>query len=1245
MKQLNLKVLLSLLFLLAINPIWSQSKLEQGWDAFNENDLKGARQLFIAATENQSTAEEAWISLTILNAIDRDDASALEALDHFFDVSKDPNPYLHALWYEQNLLNTSYRFTKERTELLKKMIASGKLNSTMLAKANSLMGTMLEESNKFDKGDLEFAKIGAIMNWQLLGALENISASGFNKQWEAIEHPEPEYIFQNDYFAPIQWFTIDNYRPGRWIRQGYHGYTDQSIYFAQNFLKFDNEKDLQIRLGVSGSVKVWLNDRLLFSQEEERNNGIDAYIFSAHFNRGYNRLLIQLGEGDEVDGMNFLVRLTDNDGQVFNAYTVSTSLEDYKKETQYVSKEIPSFSNVFFEEKVAKDHSVLNQILLAKSYLSYDQSYFARKTLLKTKQRARLSSYVSTQLMNLYIRQDARTLYSEEFERLKKIDPDYPTAIIALFNEALKEKNNEKAEELVNKYEKVMGECAQLYNLKIELAHAREEQQEMIELMNEAYNKYPYNQDFMDYKYQIYAQIDGNYGGALGVLKRFLKLNYDTDVMENMADHFADLGNHAEVIKIMKAMIENEPYKIGFKADLADYYAGMQKYQEAIDVYKNLMVYAPYAGYYMGALAQAYSEIKSPNTKETYEKAMIYSPQNFELKKNYREYTDKKPIWEYFEEVKLDKLFANSPAVSDYPEDNSLIIKYETQKVVYKNGGSQEKNYILVKVFNATGVDTWKDYEIGESNVNVERAEVLKANGSKLKAEVRGSRVVFTNLEPNDAILLIYSTKSSGGGALQKHFWDNVYFNITYPYLDRKYNLLVEEGLIFESKFNFGGITPTVTKMDDEFSMHSWYRANQPSIKTEPYMPSFCDFSEVLYLSTIPDWNWINQWYFDLYNTKAKSDYEVKEVAAQIIAGHENLSDREKIHLVYDYVVKNIRYSSIPFRQNGVIPQKASKVINTKIGDCKDVSTLFIALCRELGYKADIVLVNTRDNGEKDLSLPNIGFNHAIAKVYIDDTYYIVELTSDLNAFSTMGQYLKNAFVLEINGVKSAPYLLDAKTRVPNAVKRTTEVEIKGTDLKITRTALRFGDYAASSRSTYRDIGAEKRLSEMQTAISDEFPRSKVTTLAFDSNLYNTNDSLFYKYTFDVTDAFINFNGNLLIEIPFAIKQSSMDFINNPTRKYGLNFWEYINDDYNEEVCTINIPANLSLVNLPKDIIHSSEFADYSLKFKTVGNKVIITRRIVYKRDKVELSQYQAFSDFYAKVIKADKTQIGFKEK
>ena len=1245
MSQLSKLVLTLSLSIFFSSYAFTQNHYQKAWTAFNQNKLNEARrELHDAISQNQNV-EKAYLTLSIINTIDKEDGSALDNFIEFATRSKNINPYLYAMWYDDNLLGSSQMLSKKRLSFLKQLMDNNKLNSTMVAKINFALGYNLQSREKFKASNEYFSKVGEIMQWQLAGNFENISGSGFNKKWKAINHPEADATFKNKYGAPVQWFQIADYLPGRWIHPGYQSHVSNSIMFAQTFVKSATDQDVQLRLGVSGSVKVWVNDKLMFSEEDERNNGIDAYVFTSHLKSGFNRILIQLGQSDDVTDMNYLLRITDNNGKLVEGLEARSSFRPYQKENSFQSKEIPSFCEHYFQKQLSSQpNNLLNLILMAKAYSSNDKNYKTRKTIKTAKKLAPKSSYIANLLMNVYIREDANTLLSLELEKVKHEDARNPLSLQLLYNEALDEKDYDKAAKIVDEIEDIYGKNIDVYTKRIELLGKKEEQKALISMIEEAYKKYPKNWGFVQYRYLVAVKVDNNYSYAISLLYSFVKHNYNTNAWKAIAKYYRAIGNTKKAISIYQKMEANQPYLPSYTNIIASTYASMGDYNKAILYYKKLITKAPYIGYYIGELAKAYKE-KGDDATATFEKALLYNPTDFDLRKIYREYTHKKAVFDYFDEPDLYKMYKESKNAKDYPEDNSLIIDYETQKVVYHDGGSEEKIYLLIKVFNATGIDQWKEYNIGYQSADIEKAEVLKKDGNKLKAETNGSHIVYTNLEEGDAILLIYSIRLANSGKLLKQFWDDNFFAYQYPFNTIKYSLLVQDKLPFTYKMNHSELKPSIEEKDKEFTLYTWQEHNKASVKTEKYMQSFSDFAPELHLSTIPNWNWVNKWYYDISTTKAKSDYEVEDVTHKILKGKDSLSDKDKIHLIYDYVVNNIHYSSIPFRQNGIVPQKASRVINTKIGDCKDVSTLFIALCREAGYKANLLLVDTRNNGEQDLFLPSIGFNHAIAKVYVDSTFYIVELTSDLNAFSTMGRTLKKSFVLEINGTNSEPFLLDSKTRVPNAFKRTTTVTINGDNLAIKRSAIKYGDYASATRNSYRDIGNKKREKKMQRAISDDFAHTKLLSLHFDTTLYTTADSVVYNYDFTVDDAFTSFGNTQLIEMPFSIKQGPMDFINNPNRKYALAFWKYINDDYQLETLTFNIPKDLTLAEMPKDMHYSSAYADYNLTFHKTKNKLIAIRKIVFKKDIVPAKDFQNFANFYAKVIKADKTQIGFKSR
>ena len=229
-------VLLIAVFLLKFSVTQSQDHYTKGWEYFNDNKLEEARDEFTDASKNSKTAKDAYLSLVFLNTIDKDKEESFEAFKNFYLKVENPNPYLYTLWLEKGLMKNRGKKDKARLTFLKEMMASGKLNSTMTAKANAMMGYHFQDIGDFKKSDEYFAKIGAIMEWQLAANFENISGSGFNKEHDAITHPENDYEFINRNGAPVKWFDMLRYRPAKWIRPGYHAYTSNSVVFTQSFI-------------------------------------------------------------------------------------------------------------------------------------------------------------------------------------------------------------------------------------------------------------------------------------------------------------------------------------------------------------------------------------------------------------------------------------------------------------------------------------------------------------------------------------------------------------------------------------------------------------------------------------------------------------------------------------------------------------------------------------------------------------------------------------------------------------------------------------------------------------------------------------------------------------------------------------------------------------------------------------------------------------------------------------------------
>src|SRR5262249_10529073 len=82
---------------------------------------------------------------------------------------------------------------------------------------------------------------------------------------------------------------------------------------------------------------------------------------------------------------------------------------------------------------------------------------------------------------------------------------------------------------------------------------------------------------------------------------------------------------------------------------------------------------------------------------------------------------------------------------------------------------------------------------------------------------------------------------------------------------------------------------------------------------------------------------------------------------------------------------RQIRYTGVELAEAALVPAAPAEVLLRKYGDCKDKSTLLVAMLRAAGLKANLALLAADGGTDVARDLPGLdGFNHAI--VYVDST-------------------------------------------------------------------------------------------------------------------------------------------------------------------------------------------------------------------------------------------------------------------
>ncbi|WP_347159612.1 DUF3857 domain-containing protein [Pontibacter chitinilyticus] len=1247
------QLLLPLLFIF-LTPLLalaqSSADLDAAWKSFYANDRQQARELFNKATHDAATKAEAHLGLSLLATIDKTDAEAFAEYTRFAAASPNPYPYTFALWSTEAVTAGSGKKTPAQVAYLQALSKDARANGTLRAMAQSILGGHYEAINNDKQAEAAYSQMGAITDWQIVGEFENISASGFNKAYGPIKNGSNDATFTNKAGASVKWFNLPAFRADRWIDFTYHFYAHNSVIYAQTYVMSPVEQEVQLRLGVSGSLKAWMNDKLVLAEQEERNNDLDTYLTTVKLHKGYNRLLVQVAES-YADRSNFMARLTDETGKAIDGLSYSKVPQPYTVETVYEAKNIPLFAEAYFQDLVKKEPGkVLNYLLLGHTYLRSQKNYEARKAFTAAQKLAPESSYIMGLLVQLYQQERNRTQLATTLEWLKDKDPENPFSLNLLFHDEIEKENYDNAAAVLAKIEKIYGKDENVYMKRLQLATAEKKEVEIVKLADEAYSKFPENADFVKLEYLIEKTVRKNSKSSVNILKNYLKDHNHNAYAELLAEDYFQKGAVSDGLNIYQSAIARNPVAVGYQYKLGTIYANLQDHKKAEDTYRKALLTSPYVGKYWAELAKTQNvNGKKAEAISSYQKAIEYEPTDFSSIKELRKLENKKDVFEYFPAVDIYALAKAAPGAAAYPEDRTLIVYDEVQRVVYKSGASEERRIFVLKMLDEQGVDDWKEYEIGynsDQRMVVEKAEVIKKNGTKVPAETNGNQLVFTNLEVGDAIHYTYKLENYNEGRLASHFWDKYYFTHFLPYLTTKYSLLISPEVKFQYKMTQQPLEPAVSKPDADFNLYVWKKENQAALKFEDKMPAMADVAQTLHLTTIPDWNYVSNWYSDLASEKAKADFEVKEVVADLFKDKSNLTEEAKVKLIYDYIIDNIKYSSVSFRQSGLIPQKASTVLNTRIGDCKDVSTLFVAMCKEAGIDASLVLVNTRDNGLSEMELPSIEFNHCMARVELNGKPHYLELTSNYLPFGSLYSDALNSRILEITGEKNTQPLqlgyLNPAVRKPNTVVRQTMINIKDRNLEISERNYNTASLAAYNKSRYRNLSGKEREKQMLDGLKSYYTNASLSKLEF-FGLEGTADTVRSNIDYALQDIITQVGGMSLFALPWSSKATASEFVVNAERTFPIDLSKVKYADTDRETITIIIPANKALVEVPKTVTYSCAYATYTLSCKQVNKSLQFTRELVYKGDIIPAGKVQEFSNFYKKVIEADARQIAFK--
>lgn len=1228
----------------------------KAWQFLNANKRTEAETLLQSALSEPNQFKDAYITNIYLKSFSGKEDNITDFFDAFYKKADNPYPYVYALWFNSAVLGQNGKKTvNHQLKLLDNLIDDEKTPGTLIAAANYRKGLHYIFSNSFDKAQKSYDEIGNIRNWQYAGPFENISESGFFKDYGPLSHPEPSATFTSLTNAEVKWITPPSESNDGWIPLCYQFNVQTAITYAQTFVTAPSDMTVYCNAGATGSLKIWINDELIISEAKERVTEFDTYTTKYELKKGVNRILVQLGFTGSTYP-NFTIRLTDEKFRAIPNLKGSTTFTSYNKQSALANKKelVTHFAESFFIDKITTEpDNLLNYLLLTDVYLRNKKIIEARNIITTAIEKAPENSMLKIKMIEVLLKEENRTLLLEEIEKIKQADSESLLVLDLKIKELFDSQKYDDGSIELEKRIKLYGEDETTSWYKINLLSYNNKYDELVKEAEKLYTIYPENVQLVDLMYIIKKDVYKDKKAAIKVYESFMKNNYNYGIYKKYTEILAEQGEFEKALVVKKKMAESFPYSPDGYFDLAKYFYTTKEFTKAEEYIKKAIALSPYNEQYWEHNGDIKSEQKNTEAAlAAYNNSLYFDPNQYTVIDKLRKLNNKPELYKLFTESDINKIIKEDKIENAKNTDYGYYYILDQKEVIlHPKGACEEYLTMLIRITNEKGVDRYKESSISYNNSQsllIEKAEIIKKNQSRIEGERNGNEIVFTNLEVGDVVVFKYKLNNYTYGRFAKEFWDKFYFGSQIYTSINRYSLLAPKQLKLNYVFNNHSLKPAIKPIED-FSLYTWEIHDLDPVKEESLLPSITDIGATLHISTISSWNDISNWYSDVCNNEAEKDFEIIGLYQKLFPeSQKNKTQFEKAKIIYNYIQSNIRYSSVSFRQSAYVPQRPSTTLTTRLGDCKDLSSLFVTLSKMAGITAQMVLVDTRDNGEKDILLPSIEFNHCIVKALLDNKEYFIELTDNYLPFGSLPNNLLNAIILEIplrtSTHSSEAKLLKTSTRTKDVVKREIDIIPSESDLNIKVKTIKYGSLSSSTRYDYLNLDYDKQLKDLEKVIANSYKNNvKMDKVSF-IDLEKLNDSVVYHYNYKVKNEISEIGAIKTFRITYPDIIASLDNFTSDERIYPIDYWSYENTDAYETIVNITAPTGTKFIELPTSETLSFKDMKFTLQYVLKSpNKLTIIRKFSNTRNNISASDYIGFKSFFEKIVKAEQKLIAFK--
>ncbi len=608
------------------------------------------------------------------------------------------------------------------------------------------------------------------------------------------------------------------------------------------------------------------------------------------------------------------------------------------------------------------------------------------------------------------------------------------------------------------------------------------------------------------------------------------------------------------------------------------------------------------------------------------------------------------------------QIIADAPNKNDYPDADVVILFNHFSHDVSPTGQSRYTTHQVVKILTERGIQKYGDiaipYQPTSQNIGVNIARTFGIDGTvhlppeeafndvtppgllsrNLYSDLMWHVISMVGLTPGVCIEYQVTLEDKIETTAGSETWITGGFNFqnSEVTLQTTYALRMPQDWNLKWKVERTDLEPEIDYDENGIVQYIWQSGEMPALEIEDAMPHINDIAPRLSYSSIKSWHNVYNWYKNLAKDRYTPDEHMQETVEKLT---QNLKTHEEIiRTIYYYVAKQIRYVGIELGQSAYQPSPATEVLQKQYGDCKDKTTLLIAMLDLVGIKSYPVMLSTSPYQKIDKSLPSLSqFNHMIAAVPKDNTEYLwLDPTASTCTNGNLPYTDQGRTGLLIGDTQGKFVDIPVFPAESNTYKSTTELQIDKTgDAKGKIRIKMTGQYNIDARWMYEQTPPIQWNDNLAYQLSERFPHIKVDSVSI-SDLDNLQKPIEISVQFHVKNYVKRIKDHLMLLLPIDEFSDYAKFVAASERTYPLdmNYPMKI-----EKVILIHLPKEWRAV-LPTDIKQDSSFARMERQYRQ--NENLVNYHLVFKLKQriITVKDYAKAKQFFNNLAREDGSHL-----